>query len=84
MKTEKRYAKVGEQIVITRAFATAGRYKDGDVFRVIQTEGPRPSMIGATLREGDVMVDGHSIFIDPQEYEVITEEDEPNADSNEA
>lgn len=73
MKTEKRYAKVGELILITEAVVSFGEYKNGDVRRVIQSEGRNESQ-QHDLRPGQVYVNDAEVFIGSAEYEVITEE----------
>lgn len=78
MKTEKRHAKVGERILIvnTSPHESFDDYKEGDVLTVI----------GHYFHgEGKVEVDvPGAAAVWPHEYEVIIEEDEPNADSHES
>lgn len=76
MKTEKRNAKVGESILIKKAMVTLGRYQEGDIFKVVQTEGPIPTAPDCELEDGEVLVEGNMPFIHPDEYEVIIGEEE--------
>lgn len=70
MKTEKRHAKEGESIIITDAWSYSSKYKNGDRFDVEHT-----------MENGFTKAKGVPVVIVPYEYEVITEEDEPNAEA---
>lgn len=64
-KTEKRDAKVGEQILIVKPGASFGRYRKNDVLVVKSAD-----------RFGRAYVEGIEYAIVPSEYEVIVEEEE--------
>ncbi|WP_141431948.1 hypothetical protein [Bacillus sp. 03113] len=64
-RTEKRHAKVGERILITKAEPLWDQaYKNGDILTVVEAN---------AVAKGDVYVKEQSDFIDYSEYEVITE-----------
>lgn len=64
LKTEKRVAEVGENIVITNEIHFFdNQYKNGDVFTVDESD------------SASVLADGHVMY--HEEYEVLIEEDEP-------
>lgn len=72
-KTEKRYAEVGERIVIIQPFGAEGEnYVAGAILTVTQTEGV---FLEARLAPGEVAVEGTEVFIYPEEYEVIVGEE---------
>jgi len=63
-KTEKRHAKVGERILITKDAAVGQTYKLGDVLTVTRAN---------VISKGDVHVEGQPGYVDYNEYEVIVE-----------
>lgn len=70
MRTQKRFAEVGEDILITDTHEklSFGDYKNGDVFTVDRFWGPK--------RNGKVFVKDQSMaWINPSEYEVIIGEE---------
>lgn len=74
MKTEKRIAKEGESIVITNAVEHYGElmgYQNGDVIKAEE--------VWERVVPGAVSTKEMPLPIYPEEYEVIIEEDEPNA-----
>lgn len=77
MKTEKRRAKFGEQILITDDKHSYGEYKAGDVMKVNGFRGDPDKGRVYTSEFPDVAA------IHPVEYEVIIEEDK-HAETNEA
>jgi hypothetical protein len=83
MKTVKRTAQVGEEILITRQMITFEYYKKGDILKVVKTEGAIPELPNYQLQYGEVYAEGIMIYIGPDEYEVIIEEDN-HAETNEA
>ncbi|MET3658480.1 hypothetical protein [Sporosarcina psychrophila] len=67
-KTEKRHAKVGERILITRdASSNRQSYRLNDVLTVTKAD---------VFSKGDVNVEGQASFVDYSEYEVIVEAEE--------
>lgn len=82
-KTEKRFAKVGEQILITNAEAPQGHYENGDVLKVSHTEGVHPDDPNPAVpfvlddNYGEVFCEGidSKIFIAAAEYEVVIGEE---------
>jgi signal peptidase I len=72
MKTEKRKAKVGERILITNKYLGEDRYENGDVLTVLGLEG----------NGGDVYVfSKDSGLVNYEEYEVLIDENETEADN---
>lgn len=71
-KTVKRYAEVGERILVVKADMAEGKYKNGDILTV--------SEIDVYGMEGSVQVSEHDRHLYSYEYEVIVEtEDTPKA-----
>lgn len=79
MKTEKRPAKVGERILITGAICYDDKfgYENGEVLTVKKVHYDHDGYV-EEVEERET----YSILIG--EYEVIIEEDETNAETNEA
>ena len=73
-KTEKRHAKVGERILITRAMSSGGTYANGDILTVRKDEGMRGS-------SDAIQAEGIPVGIFDIEYEVIVEGTEKPAQS---
>src|SRR5690606_7304062 len=69
-KTEKRKARVGERILITKAETPRGQYKNGDILTVSKAFGKLGSPHA-------IQADGVDIGIYHNEYEVIIEESTP-------
>ncbi|MGG1102760.1 hypothetical protein ABE157_00040, partial [Bacillus subtilis] len=69
--TEKRKAAVGERILITKALASSGVYKNGDILKVREVE------------HRAVTVEEVSHFIVDSEYEVIVNSEVKNEEADE-
>lgn len=72
LRAEKRFAKVGEKIVITRPAFTMGKYKEGDIFTVDKAI------------YNTILVEEVDVAIHHSEYEVLVEEEPKSANQQRA